>query len=198
VGRTLDREEPTSLHTTTTTTITGADGQQIEAIFDGGSADDRESLVAQYIKFLEANDLIDWDMLRQVWSGRPNSIFFNLGGWTYYGLDDWIEIWKYYVTTYKMIRPYALGKTWITIRGDVAWIISERMERNKAWVGGGSSPSGNPTNYRATQIFERENGVWMAVHAHFSHHQDPPRPEQSPAAVEAVAADQAARAAARS
>jgi hypothetical protein len=178
---------------TTTTTITGADGQQIEAIFDGGSPEDRERL-AQYIKFLEANDLIDWDMLREVWSPRPNNIYFNLGGWTYYGLEDWIEIWKYYVTTYKMIRPYALGKTWITIRRDVAWIISERMERNKAWVGAGASPSGNPTDYRSTQIFERENGEWMSVHAHFSIHRDPPRPEQQPDAIAAMATDQAERA----
>ena len=185
--------ERSPLMHTTPAIITGADGQQIEAIFDGGSPEDRERLVAQYIKFLEANDLIDWDMLREVWSGGPNNVFFNLGGWTYYGLEDWIEIWKYYVTTYKMIRPYALGKTWITIRGDVAWIISERMERNKAWVGAGSSPSGNPTNYRSTQIFERETGEWMAVHAHFSTHRDPPRPEQSPEAIAAVKADQAAR-----
>jgi len=169
------------LHTTQTT-ITGADGQQSEAIFDGGSLEDRERLVAQHIKFLEANDLIDWDMLREVWSSGANNIYFNLGGWTYYGLEDWIKIWKYYVTTYAMIRPYALGKTWITIRDDVAWIISERMERNKAWVGSASSPSGNPTNYRSTQIFERENGQWMVVHAHFSHHKDPPRPEQAPSA----------------
>ena len=46
--------------TTTTTIIRGADGQAIEAIIDGGSPEDREQLIAQYVRFLEAFDLA-WD-----------------------------------------------------------------------------------------------------------------------------------------
>jgi ketosteroid isomerase-like protein len=145
-------------------------------VFDGGSAEDQAALLAVHHAFLAANDPIDADMLRTVWSADPDNLFFNTNGYTYYGLDDWLTVWDYYRPRFKMLKPYSPGDVRVVVRGDMAAITADYVGRNKTWVGGEASH--NPRYYRATQIARREEDGWKVVHAHFSEGNLGPRPEQ--------------------
>jgi ketosteroid isomerase-like protein len=145
-------------------------------VFDGGSPADQAALLALHHAFLAANDPIDNDMLRKVWSADPENLFFNTNGYTYYGLEDWLKVWDYYRPRFKVLQPYTPGDVRGIVRGDMAAIVADYVGRNKTWVG--SESSHNPRYFRATQIAVREAGGWKVIHAHFSEGNLGPRPEQ--------------------
>ena len=133
-------------------------------------------MLAVHHAFLAANDPIDADMLREVWSDDPSNLFFNTNGYTYYGLDDWLRVWDYYRPRFKMLKPYTPGDVRGIVRGNMAAIVADYVGRNKTWIG--SESSHNPRYYRATQVVQRGPHGWRVIHAHFSEGNLGPRPEQ--------------------
>jgi ketosteroid isomerase-like protein len=147
-----------------------------QPVFDGGSPADHAALLGVHHAFLAANDPIDANMLRKVWSDDPEHVFFNTNGYTYYGLDDWLKVWDYYRPRFKVLQPYTPGDVRGIVQGNIAVVVADYVGRNKAWIG--SESSHNPRYYRATQIVVREPEGWRVIHAHFSEGNLGPRPEQ--------------------
>ena len=64
-------------------------------VFDGGTPADHEQLLAIHQKYLTANDPLDSEMLKEIWSHDPDNAFFNSNGHTYIGLTEWLALWDY-------------------------------------------------------------------------------------------------------
>ena len=62
----------------------------------GGSEADRARVLERVHEYLEANASFDWDRLQDIWSGAPESVFFNLNGHTYKGREHWTRLWQFY------------------------------------------------------------------------------------------------------
>ncbi len=145
----------------------------------GGTAEDREALLALHHDYLVANTSFDWEALQPIWSAAPEATFFNLNGHTYNGRDHWTRLWKFYgpnvASTYW--TPYDLGGV---IGEDMATIWCHRKTRRK-WRG--TQPPPRDFHYtdeefmsRSTMVFRREAGTWRVVHVHFSEGTNSPRP----------------------
>jgi SnoaL-like protein len=151
-----------------------------EPIFDGGSEEDRRKLRELHDAVFRANDKLDIDALRKVWSDDPNNVYFNTNGHFYHGLDDWANIWDHYRPKMHSIRPAPTYNTRIIIRGDAALIIDQYLWRFWEWSGDVPRPSyaTNSPYLRSTQVCFREQGDWKVVHAHFSSGRIGLRPDQ--------------------
>jgi SnoaL-like domain len=151
-----------------------------EPIFDGGSEDDRKRLRELHDAVFRANDKLDIDALRQLWSDDPNNIYFNTNGHVYHGIDDWSYIWDHYRPKMHSTQPAPSYNTRIIIRGDVALIIDEYLWRHWDWSGSAPRPTyaDNSPYLRSTQACFREGDDWKVVHAHFSSGHAGLRPDQ--------------------
>jgi ketosteroid isomerase-like protein len=147
--------------------------------FDGGSPEDRRRLLALHEAYLEANGRFDVDALRKIWSADPTSIFFNLNGHTYVGLEQqWARLWDHYRTRLRTVEPWVSRDVKVTVRGDMALITCHRTCRLD-WVGDGPPPTGfagKTIGSRSTEVLAREGGDWKVVHVHFSVASEEPRP----------------------
>jgi len=147
--------------------------------FDGGTETDRRQVLELHHRFLAANDALDGEALRRVWSDDPGCLFFNSNGHTYAGLEDWLAIWDHYRTRIRALRPYKPGSVRIVIRGDMALIAADRIARYFDWITTDPVPSLFEWPYvRHTQVCVREAGAWKIIHAHFSMASPGPRPDQ--------------------
>jgi hypothetical protein len=149
-------------------------------VFDGGSVEDRDGLLRLYFDFRLANDGLDNEGLRPLWSADPAAVFFNTNGHAYHGIDDWLSIWDHYRTRLELARPGGSGTIRITVRGDMALITDDRVGRYWRWRGREEEPSfliGKPY-IRATLVCLREGGGWRAIHGHFSSGRTGKRPDQ--------------------
>lgn len=135
--------------------------------FKGGSAADQQRIMARYHEFLAANDALDNDHLRKLWIDDPNTVFFNLNGYTYYGREDWLKVWDHYRTRFSQTGSYTHGDIVLWINGDMALLTADQGGRYKDWVG--KEPGESPVHYRATMLYTRKPGDdWQVFHAHFS------------------------------
>src|SRR5438045_3784206 len=53
-----------------------------EAKLIGGSPQDRRRLLERLHEYLDINARFDWEPLQDLWSGMPETVFFNLNGHT--------------------------------------------------------------------------------------------------------------------
>jgi hypothetical protein len=148
--------------------------------FDGGAAEDHERLLRLYYDFRLANDGLDNDALRKIWTRDPSSVFFNTNGHAYHGIDDWLHIWDHYRTRLELVRPGGSGAIRIAVRGDMALITDDRVGRYWRWMGQEDQPNFliDRPYIRATVVCVRENGEWKAMHGHFSSGRTGKRPDQ--------------------
>lgn len=149
-------------------------------VFDGGSEADGRQVLALHHAFMAANDALDSEALRKIWSRDARCWFFNSNGHTYYGLEDWLRIWDHYRTRIRALRPYKPGALQIWIRGDMGLIVGDRVARYFDWI---STSEPVPPLFtwpylRHTQACVREDGTWKIVHAHFSSMAEGPRPDR--------------------
>ncbi|WP_033294012.1 nuclear transport factor 2 family protein [Amycolatopsis jejuensis] len=168
-------------------TIANRDYERLYAdrvTFDGGSESDHTELWDLLLRFLEANDTIDTDVLRTIWSADPGCLFFNANGFTYRGLDDWCRIWDFYRPQFEVIEPFDPGQTQVRIRGTIAVAVTEKGRRHKRWVPQSGRDlddrqlaAGVISYWRATQVFEQTDAGWRVVHAHFSEEATGTRPD---------------------
>ena len=149
-------------------------------MFDGGTEKDRDELLALYYAFRLANDALDGEALRRVWSTAPEHVYFNTNGHAYRGLDDWLHIWDHYRTRLKLVRPGGSGEIRIVVRGEMALITDDHVGRFWRWAGSEEEPNFliEKPYIRATQVCLREGGQWKVMHAHFSSGRSGLRPDQ--------------------
>ena len=147
--------------------------------FVGGTTSDQQQLKAFYEQLWRANDSLKDDLLRPIWTDDPDGVFFNTNGHTYYGLDDWFQIWAHYRSRLVAPTPGSSAKVRMLIRGDMAVIIDDRRSRALRWVGGDAEPDYITGYMRATVVCLRVDGAWEGVHVHFSSGKDGLRPEQA-------------------
>ncbi|MCW5749049.1 MAG: nuclear transport factor 2 family protein [Alphaproteobacteria bacterium] len=149
-------------------------------VFDGGAQADRDALLKLYYDFRLANDGLDNDKLRKVWSAAPQCVYFNTNGHAYHGIDDWLHIWDHYRTRLKLVKPGGSGTIRITIRGDMALITDDDVGRYWDWMGAQQKPDFlvDKPYIRATQVCLKEPEGWRVIHAHFSSGRRGQRPDQ--------------------
>ena len=148
-----------------------------EVVFDGGTDDEREAVLAAHEAYVDANARFDWPSLPGRWSDDPTATFFNLNGHTYVGLEHWTRLWKYYRERLETGRwePFDVK---LIIRGDLALLTCHR-NTSVRWIGLESAPPGFDERAfvsRATMAFLRADGEWRIYHVHFSEANDGPRP----------------------
>jgi SnoaL-like domain len=157
------------------------DDNPAEPIFDGGGEEERREILDLYYAFLRANDALDIETLRTLWSPDPSNVYFNTNGYTYHGLEDWTNIWRHYRGRLTLDKPSPSGQIRLTIRDGMALLTDDRLGRFRGYVAGKEEPdiAFNQQPYvRLTNVYLKENGEWRVIHAHFSSGHDGPRPDQ--------------------
>jgi len=87
-----------------------------------------------------------------------------------------VKLWDYYSTRIRSVQPWKAVDIDVGSRGDAGWVTSTRQSEME-WIGEGPPPMKfGKGQSRSTMIFMRQNGVWKAVHAHFSLVNEAPRP----------------------
>jgi hypothetical protein len=145
----------------------------------GGSENDRKQLLQLLEEYIQANEKIEWDMLKHIWSELPEATFFNLNGHTYNGPEHWSRLWAYYKQNVKGTywTPFDIGGE-ITEQMAVIWC---HRNSHREWIGDHKPPreihyKGEKFVSRSTMVFHKENGRWRVIHAHFSVGDSGPRP----------------------
>ena len=150
-----------------------------EVKLSGGSAADRKLILELHERYIDANARFDLAVLEPIWSKDPDATYFNLNGHTYVGREHWFRLWRFYVQNVQSSywTPYDIGGF---VAADEAVVWCHRKTRRR-WTG--STPPPRDINYdesefvsRSTMVFQKENGEWRVVHAHFSKGEDSPRP----------------------
>lgn len=150
-----------------------------QAHFDGGSQADREQILAAHDAYLRANAAYDWPALKAIFSDDPTSVFFNMNGHTYVGLEHWSRLWRYYAQHKESgwWEPFDIK---VIVRGDMAVVTCHRTTMTRWKPGTGTPDTGHQDKSgftsRSTMVLVKENGAWKTVHAHFSEGRDTPRP----------------------
>ena len=135
-----------------------------------------DALVDAHEAYLAANTVIDPIALRKVWDSDPSNVWFNLSGHSYQGLDHWCKLWDYYSTRIRSVEPWKAVDLDVRSYGDAGWVTATRQSE-LSWIGDGPPPMKlGRGQSRSTMIFLRQDGVWKAVHAHFSPVNEAPRP----------------------
>jgi ketosteroid isomerase-like protein len=139
---------------------------------------DHEQILAAHDAYLRANAAYDWHALKAIWSDDPTSVFFNMNGHTYVGLEQWGRLWQYY-------RQHKESGWWepfdvkVIVRGDMAVVTCHRKTRSRWKRETGTPDAGHEDKAfisRSTMVLVRDRGEWKTVHAHFSEGRDTPRP----------------------
>ncbi|WP_051791172.1 YybH family protein [Amycolatopsis jejuensis] len=109
----------------------------------------------------------------------PDTLMFNLNGHTYYGLDEMIKAWEFYVGAID-VDVVDLWDYRIFVSGDLAYITCEGVfpTKKSAEEGWGASnldigeQDVAPVRFRETSIARRDDGngnpVWKIWHFHCS------------------------------
>src|SRR5690606_2237461 len=151
--------------------------EKANVVFDGGTQEDRDRLIELFEEFWAANDVFDSTQLERTWSKSPDRVHFNSNGHTYYGLNDWLNIWDYYRPRFQSVSPGKRGDTRVIIREGMALVADAEIERKWEWIGEGEPPAllSNP-RVRATMVYVKEDGDWRVAHVHYSSAASGPRP----------------------
>lgn len=148
--------------------------------YDGGTAEERKQIMELWDRFWPANDIFDNDVLIDTWDPDPFRVSFNSNGHTYYGLDDWLNIWNHYRPLFRNVLAGKTHDTRVTIREEMALLTDDYVSRTNEWVGEGETPSivANP-NIRTTMVVLKVDGIWKVAHLHFSSRASGPRPDEA-------------------
>src|SRR5262249_2463776 len=144
----------------------------------GGSEADRSRVLERVHEYLEANASFDWGRLQDIWSGAPESVFFNLNGHTYKGREHWTRLWQFYQPNVRSgyWTPFDLGGG---VSNDLAVLWGGRRTQSER-VGRGPPPQARRYGVsfisRSTMVFRKEASDWRVVHVHFSEASTAPRP----------------------
>ena len=138
----------------------------------GGSAADRDAVLALMQTYLTANATFDWPTLEaEIWTAAPDAMFFNMNGHTYIGRDHWVALWKYYGQQ-AHTGPWTAYDVGGTVGDQVAVLWSHRRT-HMSWVGKDPRPD-DPWHEdkdfvsRATMVFTKQPVGWRVAHVHFS------------------------------
>lgn len=144
----------------------------------GGSEADRQRVLERMHQYLDVNARFDWEGLQDIWSAKPEAVFFNLNGHTYKGREHWTRLWKFYQNNVKSSywTPFDIGGV---VNDTLAVVWCERHTQSE-WVGAEPAPQarryGTEFISRSTMVFRKEQGDWRVVHVHFSEASTAPRP----------------------
>lgn len=153
--------------------------------------DDREAIYKLHKDWWEANSGLDIPRMAACFpKGAQNYLMFNLNGHPYFGIDEKIELWKWYQGQIEIPEIGDIRIMRTTISGDLGWIASEGVFplRPIGEAGTGSETwqidqvDVTPFRLRATEIYQRDDGegnpAWRMWHFHCSPlpAEDEPRP----------------------
>jgi ketosteroid isomerase-like protein len=133
-------------------------------------ATDLDEVKRLHEEFIVANRTGDTAWCRaHMAPGDEAIILFNTNGSAYHGVEHWCSLWDYYRDHIKGDRRtggkpplFESVEPHYTVVGDAAWVVYRlRMVAKLDDV-----PV--PEQARGTEIYQRLNGVWTMVHAHFS------------------------------
>lgn len=145
----------------------------------GGTAQDREGILATYEQYRVANQTGDWEKLANVFSPSSEARFFNLNGFTYNDRDHWVRLWQYY-SKHINAGPGLSFDAHGHISGDLAVVYLHRRSRLDALTDHPDARNwpvlGKEYMSRATVVFHREPEGWRIIHAHFSDGKEGDRP----------------------
>ena len=153
--------------------------------------DDRKAIYKLHKDWWEANSGLDIPRMAACFpKGAQNYLMFNLNGHPYFGIDEKIELWKWYQGQIEIPEIGDIRIMRTTISGDMGWIASEGVFplRPIGEAGTGSETwqidqvEVTPFRLRATEIYQRDDGEgnpeWRMWHFHCSPlpAEDEPRP----------------------
>jgi ketosteroid isomerase-like protein len=145
---------------------------------ESGSEADKNRILEIHDAYLHANASYDWPALRAIWSDDPTTVFFNMNGHTYVGLEHWSRLWQYYgrVKASGWWEPFDVK---VIVRGDMAVVTCHRKTTTR-WTGPPAERDAGHEDKsfvsRSTMVLMREGGDWKTMHVHFSEGRDTPRP----------------------
>jgi ketosteroid isomerase-like protein len=142
-----------------------------------GTEQDRKDILSKHQAYLDANYELDREWLKKIWSNHPSCVFFNGNGHTYYGLEHWLKLWKFYKTQFKTDEGWKSTDVRLIGDSDLAVVTCHRTAK-LSWIGGSeAAPFSGKTWYsKTTEVFRKENGQWKCVHIHVSTDNQDPRP----------------------
>lgn len=158
---------------------------------DSTSAD-RSEILQRHKDWWEANAGLDIPRMASVFPTGMNYLMFNLNGHAYFGIDEKIELWKWYQKELEITMP-DIRIMKFEISRDMAWIacegvfplrvIGERGTGSETWLTKKSEEQPfDPFMLRATEIYHRDDGdggpKWTMWHFHCS--PMPPADEERP------------------
>ncbi|WP_214369523.1 YybH family protein [Pseudonocardia sp. H11422] len=147
-------------------------------------AQDRADILALHKDWWEANSGLDIPRMAAVFPPDMNYLMFNLNGHPYFGINEKVELWKWYQKQLDIDTP-DIRIMRLTIVGDMAWlgcegvfplrVIGESGTGSETWQVDGADSAGDryePFRLRATEIYQRDDGqgnpVWKMWHFHCS------------------------------
>ena len=141
-------------------------------------ADSRE-ILKLHDDWFAANLAIDIDAMRGIFVGGDRFHGFNLNGHTYFGIEDWAQLWTLYRKTISAAQPLETKNARVIVNGDVGWLTCDGAVNIKAIQPEGTAASivradeqGVVFRFRGTEVYRRSdadgNPVWKMWHCHYS------------------------------
>jgi hypothetical protein len=143
---------------------------------------DREEILQRHRDWWEANAGLDIPRMASVFPEGMNYLMFNLNGHPYFGIEEKIELWKWYQRELEIKMP-DIRIMKLEIFGDMAWlacegvfplrVIGEHGTGSETWTTQENEEKPyDPFRLRATEIYHRDDGAgnpkWTMWHFHCS------------------------------
>jgi hypothetical protein len=141
--------------------------------------EDREAILKLHKDWWEANHQLIIPLMETVYPSGDSYLMFNANGHPYFGIDEKVELWKWYQEQIDIVAYPDIEIMRLTISGDMAWIAAEGIfpMRMVGEQGTGSATwemadDAFENRLRATEIYQRDDGegnpVWKMWHFHAS------------------------------
>ena len=98
-------------------------------VFEGGTQRDRDDLVEFYHRLRRANDALDGEQLRKIWSTDPDAVFFNTNGHAYSHAEADPDA---AATPDTLPAPDALARGWNSLCGN----SRKKLASSRGWCTG--------------------------------------------------------------
>lgn len=143
---------------------------------------DREEILQRHKDWWEANAGLDIPRMASVFPSGMSYLMFNLNGHPYFGIDEKVELWKWYQKELDITMP-DIRIMRLEISGDMAWlacegifplrIIGEHGTGSETWqTAENEEQPYDPFRLRATEVYQRDDGngkpKWTMWHFHCS------------------------------
>lgn len=141
---------------------------------------DRNDILKLHKDWWEANAGLDIPRMESVFPDRMSYLMFNLNGHPYFGIDEKVELWRWYQKQLDIKMP-DIAIMRLEVSGDMAWLACEGVfpMRLIGDEGTGSETwqvdeagDYDPFRLRATEVYRRDDGngnpVWKMWHFHCS------------------------------